>query len=475
MREPNDQLNYARNRIRSSTSGHPLTRAELAESVNAWVFRERRRSVQLCGNYIGKLERGLVRWPGDDCRAGLRAVLGIETDAELGFRPPSRAGAERGTECAAPPVPPAPPAPIGGGLAEVRRRTFLDDIPLAGVGAALGVEAARHGLNQAVAEGESADITDWYEIVREHADCYGMDTSRRLPEMLLPDILILQLALAQAPCADRRRELYKVGALLSQYMAQAVGDLGQFREAARWWRTARFAADSSGDPHIMLYIRGRAAIRDIYDGRPPLSIVGAIGTADELIATGPVVGRPGLLAARAQSYALLGRAAEAETALRALRDTFAGLPPDMTADHGWHCWAYPEERVRFAESFVYSHLGDIEAADAAQQAALRLYPPGFLRGPTQIELQRALCRVRSGDCAEGARHATATVERLPAEGYRTRFVMGLTEQVFDAIPPEERGRTAVTELRELIRSAAIDRRRTAIQPIAAGRVGRGSA
>ncbi|WP_280336476.1 hypothetical protein [Nocardia wallacei] len=359
-----------------------------------------------------------------------------------------------------------PSTPVSAGAREevddVLRRTFLANASLAGVGTAVSLEMARHGLNQAMAEGAAADIADWYEIVREYGEIHVTDTSSRLHELLLTDVLSLQLALGQTANPARRRRFYEIGALLSHYMAQAVGDLGQRREAMRWWRTARLAADASGDLRTMLYIRGRAAIREIYDGRSPTSILESIGEADELMATGPVAGLPSLLAARAQSYALLGRAEEAESDLRALRDVFAELPSDMTACHGWHCWAYPEERVRFTESFVYSHLGNVAAAEAAQQAALCLYPPNIVRGPTQIELQRALCHVRDGDCAEGARHAINTVNRLPAE-YRTRFVMGLSEQVYEAIPSEERGSAAVADLRELIRSDAIAQQRRVIR------------
>src|SRR5262249_15816087 len=36
-------------------------------------------------NYLGKLERGLIRWPQTRYRDALREVLGKATDAELGF------------------------------------------------------------------------------------------------------------------------------------------------------------------------------------------------------------------------------------------------------------------------------------------------------------------------------------------------------------------------------------------------------
>ncbi|MEU4341708.1 hypothetical protein AB0H00_10610 [Nocardia sp. NPDC023852] len=126
----------------------------------------------------------------------------------------------------------------------------------------------------------------------------------------------------------------------------------------------------------------------------------------------------------------------------------------MTNDHGWHCWAYPEERVRFAESFVYSHLGDSRRAEQAQLAALDLYPPHSRRGPVQIELQRALCLVRSGDPSQGTRYATMTLDGLPTE-HRTRFVMGLGEQVLAAVRSDQRRTPAVRELHELLRDDAL--------------------
>ncbi len=47
--------------------------------------------IELVANYIGTLEQGTIRWPEDpDRRAAFRAVLGVATDAELGFRRPRR-------------------------------------------------------------------------------------------------------------------------------------------------------------------------------------------------------------------------------------------------------------------------------------------------------------------------------------------------------------------------------------------------
>ncbi|MDG4793648.1 hypothetical protein [Micromonospora sp. WMMD1082] len=82
---PNDLLRRARLRLPSpSGSGRAMSRQELAEAVNAWLFADTGRVFRLDETYIGKLERGEHRWPNERYRAALRAVLGA-TDAQLGF------------------------------------------------------------------------------------------------------------------------------------------------------------------------------------------------------------------------------------------------------------------------------------------------------------------------------------------------------------------------------------------------------
>jgi hypothetical protein len=86
--EPNYLLRNARERTVSPYgSGQPLTRQELAELVNQAVYQASERVTTMDGLYIGKLERGVVRWPQDDYRTALRTVLRADTDRDLGFHP----------------------------------------------------------------------------------------------------------------------------------------------------------------------------------------------------------------------------------------------------------------------------------------------------------------------------------------------------------------------------------------------------
>lgn len=91
QRVPNRLLRAARLRTPSPTDpDRPTSRRELAEAVNAYVFETTGRTYALDAHYVGRLERGLRRWPNADYRAGFRAVLGAGSDAELGFRQPRR-------------------------------------------------------------------------------------------------------------------------------------------------------------------------------------------------------------------------------------------------------------------------------------------------------------------------------------------------------------------------------------------------
>jgi hypothetical protein len=62
-----------------------MSRQELADLVNEELALRCACRVMLDAHYIGKLERGVTRWPQAAYRAAFRTVLGASSDAELGF------------------------------------------------------------------------------------------------------------------------------------------------------------------------------------------------------------------------------------------------------------------------------------------------------------------------------------------------------------------------------------------------------
>ncbi|BCJ65712.1 hypothetical protein GCM10009779_02450 [Polymorphospora rubra] len=77
-----------------------MSRQELADAINEYLADKSSPDGPIDRNQIGRLERGLNRWPRAPRRAAFRAVLGAGTDAELGFynirrpRMPAATGAE---------------------------------------------------------------------------------------------------------------------------------------------------------------------------------------------------------------------------------------------------------------------------------------------------------------------------------------------------------------------------------------------
>lgn len=91
--ERNVKLRSLREGVPSQEApGEPMSRAELAEAVNDYLWESTGRRYQLDGHTVARYERGAVRWPSAPYRSGLRHVLGASSDAELGFHPTRRGG-----------------------------------------------------------------------------------------------------------------------------------------------------------------------------------------------------------------------------------------------------------------------------------------------------------------------------------------------------------------------------------------------
>jgi len=341
------------------------------------------------------------------------------------------------------------------GWNSMQRRTFVLGVSgMAGYGLAapaLALETARHGLTLALAQ-QRADVAvdEWQEIVTEYGYSYQIATPAELLDSLIVDVLGIQYAIQSQDSETTARELRRPGALLAALMAMTVANLGQMRAAERWWRSARRIAHQSGDVETITWVRGREVVRALYEQRPLGMILRLIADAQTHAAGAPRKALPELVSGKAQALALAGRANDAKATLRELREIYAGLPSEATSDQAT-IFAWAEDRVRFTESFVYSHLGDSAQAAAAQERALAVYPPEYRRGPVQIELQRALCLVRTRDVTEGVRHAQAVMAGLsPAEYIRPIFDLG--NRVLDAVPIQQRATTAVAELRDCVTS-----------------------
>jgi transcriptional regulator with XRE-family HTH domain len=342
-----------------------------------------------------------------------------------------------------------------GDIDDLLRRTLImlglgGTVGLGSAVPALALEAVRHGLTTSMIE-ERAHTTldEWRDIVLEYGSAYLTRSPRELLDSLIVDVLGVQHAMSRSHDQATRQELQRAAGLLAAFTAMTVANLGRTHEARRWWHTARRVADESGDLETSLWVRGREIVRALYEQRPLPAVLKLTEQAESRMTSGAAPSAmPELFAGKAQSLALAGRRHEALAALEQVRDSFADLPADTAHDRE-SVFGWAEQKLRYTESFVFSHLGEFEQADEAQRRALVLYPTSCQRDLAQIELMRALCLVRCGDMTSGTRHALDTMDRLPRR-HHVRPVIDLGYKVLHAVPRDQRQLGGVQELGEYL-------------------------
>lgn len=83
-------------KLRSKRLAAGITEGQVAEEVARLVAAQTGRELAIDGNYVSKLERGVITWPNRAYREAFRALFGVANDAELGFYPSrTRRDAER--------------------------------------------------------------------------------------------------------------------------------------------------------------------------------------------------------------------------------------------------------------------------------------------------------------------------------------------------------------------------------------------
>lgn len=309
MTGPNDQLRQLRERTESPvTPGECLSRAELAEQVNVWVHERHQRRVELDANYVGKLERGQIRWPQADYREGLRGVLGVGTDAELGFRRVRRSASGSGS---------------------ATRHEFLRVTTMGATGA--GVTPLVHALvpqqptpiPSVVGQPEIDQVRTVAKLFGTWDHTYGGGLVREAVTAQLR----YSAGLLSARCSERLRgDLYSAIGFLGHTSGFMAFDAYAHDDARRMFRFALASAEESGDWHLRAKVLSSMARQEVWCGNPDagLTLIElAMVRADRLTPTE----RAMLLTARARALAKLGRVSDAAKSVGMADDQFADSEP----------------------------------------------------------------------------------------------------------------------------------------------------
>jgi hypothetical protein len=95
-RKLNENRPIGNNKLRCMRLTAGMTEGQVAEEVARLVAAQTGRELAINGNYVSKLERGVITWPNRAYRQAFRALFGAAKDADLGFYPSrTRRDAER--------------------------------------------------------------------------------------------------------------------------------------------------------------------------------------------------------------------------------------------------------------------------------------------------------------------------------------------------------------------------------------------
>lgn len=442
MAKQNAKLRAMRERTPSRTApGEPMSRTELAESVNAFLWNSTAERYDLDGHAIARYERGQVAWPSAHYRSGLRAVLGVSTDSELGFHPSPRGSTT---------------------MAATRHDKVLasDSEDAAETFAALGygafpaessalqqAEQLRLGVHEVLAEGalSEASLDEWDLTVVRH----GMATRDRPAAALLVDLSAdfgeLERAMNRCRSVSTLRRLTRVTAHMSGLMCLTLVKLDERPAFRRWARTARVAALEIDDPVTHAWVLAQEAYGHFYSDDLP-EAVHVARHAQAVVPNTACVGSVLAAALEARALAALGRAEPTYAALHRAESILAILDESAVVASAF---GYNEAQLRFHESNALTHLGDTKAAWTAQERALTLVPASDFMDRAFTQLDRAVCIARDGDAAGASGQALDTLLGL-TKAQRAGIITSRARQLVAALPPQRQALRPVRELRDVL-------------------------
>ncbi|GAA4141407.1 helix-turn-helix transcriptional regulator [Actinomadura keratinilytica] len=329
---------------------------------------------------------------------------------------------------------------------DMERRRLLELLALSlGAGGLASSGEPIRQLLDIVLMSEDRSAEDWELACVDHLHALRTRPPIQVRDGLLIDLLALQRQLKKADTKDLP-DLNRSAAGLSLILANALTRLGNHAAAIHWWRTAKAAADASGDLNLRLLIRAEEAGCALY-GQRDISTVLALVDKARALASGPSsYWYADLAGTRAKALTLLGRHDEAKQELRTYVTHAGNEGPSTVIPTIW-C----PDQTHFAESWVYAAAGDEAKADAARTQVLAYN--GDYQYLANVHLHEAICTVAQGGIDRGTQQATAILDALPTT-HRSAMITETGKIVLRTVPFDQRDRPAVQDLRATLTATA---------------------
>jgi hypothetical protein len=301
----------------------------------------------------------------------------------------------------------------------------------------------------------SATMLDQWE---DSADGYGRQYRSVPPLRLLCDVL-LELGDVRRMCEGRQpvefaERLCRLAAKLAALAGMTMINIGDQRLARSYFRTARMAADETGDRHLRGWVTVRESMVPLYYADP--------GEAALLArAGGDLAGRHSCVASvmapvmEARALARLASAGcgsvrealgQAKGALDRAHLALGGLAGELRGDTAF---GYTERQILFHQGDTLITLGDYKSADEVFELSLQMYSPGEILDRSLIMLGQARCRLEADEPEEALRLSRDTVLALPPQ-HRSGLVVRAARSLGESVAAEHGDLPAIREYREAL-------------------------
>ncbi|MFJ5984481.1 XRE family transcriptional regulator [Lentzea sp. NPDC092896] len=431
---PELPLRAARMRLPSEHKpGQTMGTAELTALVNRYIrehYPENGHDYVLGPKDLARLERQAVRWPHAVRREALRAVLGVEHDAELGFLPPSQRRAHDAARVS---------VVASSGCHGPARASGTRHVPVTAQSLPAVVLPTVVGPD---------DIND----IREAADLFRLwDASHGggvLRQAAL-DRVHFAARLLGVPCPDKhRKDLYSAVGRLAQAAAFMRFDAKEYGDATSLFTFGKDCAEEVDDWSLRASIYTSMARQAFWQGDAEngrTNIEYAMVRLDLITPTE----RAMVFAVHARALATFGQVREALEAVAKADDAFA----DATDDVGYAAYydmAEHHGETGHALSDLVRHGGrGAEAAQRRLTTAIGLHGRDYTRSRTFCQLRLARMLLATGELQEGAAVGISAVEE--AASIRSARIDG-TVLDLGKLAAQRTGNPDVAELHGRIRA-----------------------
>jgi hypothetical protein len=339
----------------------------------------------------------------------------------------------------------------------VLRRTLLQLLAGAGVsldGQFLGaVDNLRRRMDDTLISATVSPtmLDQWEETTLGYGQQYQATPCLRVLCDVLLDFSEVRRMCEQRQPIELQERLCRIAAQLAGLSGRIMNSLGDHRLARSFFRTARTAADETGDRALRAWVTAREAMVPMYYGDPREALHLA-RKAQDLAGRTPSVAAamaPAIEARALGQLALRGRTDAAPSARRALvrsRAVFDQLSKRDTTDLAF---GFTERQLAFYEGDTYTNLGDPHHAEEGLNLALKLYSAQERIDRTLVRLDRAVCKFQVGEPEQALTVGQEAIVDLPDE-HRSDVLMHRARQLAAAVIQKHGDMPAVREFREVL-------------------------